>query len=521
MSIQVSDPQRFISVVASVLGGALPEQALHARLVDCGGDSIVAAALAARCFREYGVKVPVSFILRAPQLQAVLDYLIEHASSTAPAATVASGPAGRFAQNAAQQLIYFAHTVDASTTAYNIPLILRTPSAIPAARFQQAVSDAARQFPMVFSRFAQDNTGPWFEAGPAQDIAVQSFSSAGEAAAHFVQPFDLASGVLLRAGMVPFNGIETTLLLDFSHIAADGLSVGLFVQALKDQLTRSDISPAPRTFWAAAPEQTEAAAAFWQQRLQDVVARPLWPADRNSSAPLGYAVEYVLLDATLAADLRRLAARLGATPFSVMLLAYALLQISFTHEWRSHVGVVVSGRDQAELGDVFGMFVNAVIVPFALHTDGTVGAAVQALAEQFLGTLDYQSYPFQQQLHHVKNHNEQPRPTLDALLVYQNIDYQKIDVAGGRFRSFCEARKQAQLPQVIHVFDLAEQGYEIQWEYCPQRFDAETIAVFASNLQRILRRLVNASDATPLQTLIETAAPASQASPIAAADFDF
>ncbi|WP_159669583.1 condensation domain-containing protein [Andreprevotia sp. IGB-42] len=508
----------------AVFSNTLPDDVLEMRLVNCGGDSIMAATIAARCFRQYGVKVPVSVLLRAERLQEVVEYIAEHAVSSVPATPVAaSRPAGRFEQNAAQQLIYFAHTVDASTTAYNIPLLLRTASAIPAARFQQAVSDAARQFPMLFSRFTQDSTGLWFAPGAPHDIALQTFSTTGEAADHFVQPFDLGAGVLLRAGIVPFNGIETALLLDFSHIAADGLSVGLFIQALKAQLTGTQNTPETRAFWPEVESTPAGAEAFWQHRLQDVVAHPLWPADRQlpPAAPLGYAVEYLLIDATLAADMRSLAARLGTTPFSVLLLAYALLQTSFTHEWRSHVGVVVSGRADADLADVFGMFVNAVIVPFALDAEGPAGPAIHMLAEQFLGTLDYQNYPFQAQLHHVRNHNDSPRPTLDALLAYQNIDYQKIDLAGSRFRSFCEAKKMAQLPQVIHVFDLAEQGYEIQWEYCPHRFDADTIGVFTNNLLRILRRLTGSADTAALKTLIEAATSKTRATPIVAADFDF
>ncbi|GHD60868.1 condensation domain-containing protein [Jeongeupia chitinilytica] len=524
MSLSTIDPYGFTTLLNGVFPHPLPDDVLEMRLIHCGGDSILAATLAARCFRQYGVKVPVSLILRAERLHAVLDYIREHATG-APmdVAPQAATPLGRFAQNAAQRLIYYAHSVDAATTAYNIPLILRTAGAIPASRFQQAVTGAARQFPMLFSRFGQNAAGLWFEPGQPDEIALQTFSSIGAAAEHFVQPFDLGAGALLRAGIVPFNGIETVLLLDFSHIAADGLSVGLFVQALKDQLTGTRTEPEARTFWPQTRDVAPEAEAFWQQRLQDVVARPQWPTDRQyaASAPLGYAVEYLLIDAALAAGIRQRAAELGATPFSVLLLAYALLQTSFTHEWRSHVGVVVSGRDEAELADVFGMFVNTVIVPFALDDQGQAGLAIQTLAAQFLGTLDHQSYPFQTQLHHVKNRNDADRPTLDALLAFQNIDYQKNDVAGGKFRSFCEAKKMAQLPQVIHVFDLAEQGYEIQWEYCPQRFDADTVGVFTNNLLRILRRLVGSPASTALRTLIEAEAAETQAAPIVAADFDF
>lgn len=518
------DPHSFTTLLNGVFSHSLPDDVLETRLTHCGGDSILAATLSARCFRQYGVKVPVSLILRAERLHVVLDYIRDHATGAPIEAPVRADTVnGRFAQNAAQQQIYYAHRVDVATTAYNIPLILRTASAIPAARFQQAVTDAARQFPMLFSRFNQDPAGFWFELDQPGQIALQSYSSVGAAAEQFVQTFNLDGGALLRAGIVPFNGVETVLLLDFSHIAADGLSVGQFVRSLKDQLTGAYTAMDTRTFWPQTRDVAPETESFWQERLKDVVARPQWPTDRlhAATAPLGYEVELLLIDATLAAEIRLLAMQLGATPFSVLLLAYALLQTSFTREWSSHVGVVVSGRVEPEIADVFGMFVNTVIVPFALENQGQVGTAIQTMAAQFLATLDHQSYPFQAQLHHVKNRSDTVRPTLDALLVYQNIDFQKIEVAGGKFGSFYEAKKMAQLPQVVHVFDLAEQGYEIQWEYCPQRFDAGTIGVFTTNFQRILRRLVSSPASAALKTLIEPETHETQSGPIVAADFDF
>lgn len=160
MSPSTIDPHGFITLLNGVFPHPLPDDVLETRLIYCGGDSILAATLAARCFRQYGVKVPVSLILSTERLHAVLDYIREHATDAPVAASPqVATPLGRFAQNAAQRLIYYAHSVDSATTAYNIPLILRTASAIPATRFQQAVTDAARQFPMLFSRFSQNAAG--------------------------------------------------------------------------------------------------------------------------------------------------------------------------------------------------------------------------------------------------------------------------------------------------------------------------------------------------------------------------
>lgn len=524
MSTLPIDTSNFIKLVSTALSNTLPDNVLQTGLIECGGDSIIAANIAAHCFRQYGVKVPISYILRAERLQEVFDYIASHPdTSSKKAFTPDSVPAERFDQNASQQLVYVSGKLDESTTAYNIPLILRTGNAISPSSFQQAVSEAARRFPMLFSRFKQDKSGMWFEPGEPHDLPLQTFDTLCEAADQFVQPFSLSSGLHLRAGIVPFNGKETVLLLDLSHIAADGLSVGLFIQALKEHLTGSFYTPEATPFWPEVAGMPPGAEAFWQHCLQDVTVRPMWPADRQVAAgeSLGYAVEYLLIDATLAADIRSLASKMGTTPFSVLLLAYALLQINFTLEWHSHVGVVVSGRADADLADVFGMFVNTMIVPIALAEDEHIGPALHRLANQFLGMLDYQTYPFQKQLRHVKNHNDTSRPALDALLAYQNINYQRIELAGGKFRSFCEAKKMAQFPQVIHVFDLAEQGYEIQWEYCPKRFDAETIGVFAHNLHRILSELAVSSDTTTLKSLLEDKKFEAQATSIVTADFDF
>lgn len=524
----------FPELVACLLRVAVSDKILLSRFVELGGDSILASSLATLCVRKFGISVPISVVLKAARLQEVVAYIENRQAGPLADAPLEQGALlaeGPLLQSGSQKMVYFAHAIDPLTTAYNIPLILDLPGAVSTARFAQALNQAAEHFPMLYCRFFHGEGVQYYAWGRPSDIPVAVFASLEQASRDFVQPFDLAQPPLIRAAIVPFDGARTRLLLDISHIAADGMSVGLLVRTIRDYLLDAGAAigrpaalclpavPAASSRWRSEDE------AFWRETLRQVEVTPLWPADRPAShqaAPLGYAVARTSFDPALATEIKGVAQRYNTTPFTAMLLAFVLLQVSFSQKWDSHVGIVVNGRTDPETGDAFGMFVNTLILPFLLNGEMSVPAALDALALRFLSALDHQSYPLQSQMHHVKNGKSvTARPLLDALFVYQNIDYQKTDILGGRFRSFCEAKKMAQLPQVVQLFDLDEQGYDIQWEYCPKIYDAATIAIFGDHLKKIVRNLVCADATTQIAALMEWRTLEDTAAEIVAADFDF
>jgi Condensation domain/Phosphopantetheine attachment site len=504
------------SLLAELFPHSPVEVTLNNNLIQLGGDSIIAAAIAAHIHRLWSVNVSVKYILQLENF-AVLTACL-------PAQTVEREPQQQsistqevYHQTDEQKMVYLETFRQPGTTAYNIPIIAELPTALSPQVLQNAIQKTVKCFPAIFTRFYDAEGEFLFRYHGEETITVIRYDTLQQAEEQFVQPFDLEKDCLLRAAIVPFDGCLTRIMLDFSHIIADGLSIGHFIHQLKAALYQKPIVETEHTLfdysrWTeTADYQAKFANAekFWRRCLQPGIPKPHWPGIRHSpptqSGP-GYAMRQVQIDASLAADIRLKAEQHHVTTFTLFLLGWYLLQSNVTDTWNSRIGLVVSGRTEPEYYDTFGMFVNTLLLPVNFSGETSLQHALASLASETSAALEHQHYPFVRQIHLVQQQHE-PEPPLDALFAFQNIEYQKIELFGGYFRSFHQAKKMAQFGMVIQVFDLAEQGYDIQWEYMPEIFSASMVSSFLSQYQATMKNIANSETHHNLQQLlvVETA----------------
>ncbi|WP_167450534.1 MULTISPECIES: condensation domain-containing protein [Xenorhabdus] len=434
-----------------------------------------------------------------------------------------------FHQTDAQQMIYLELFRQPDTTAYNIPLIAVIPQAIAPQRFQQALQQAAERFPALFCRFYDENGQLLFRYTGTQTVPLQRYDNLQQGSAIFVQPYQLNKDLLLRAAIVPWDGQQTLLMLDFCHIAADGLSVGFFLRQLRAALLSiPQTEETPSLFaWSCWMQQAEyrieraEAEHFWHKRLSPAPKKPRWPLQQiPKSNGFGYAVQQVHLDSKLCSTIRSRARVEEVTPFTLFLLAWALLQSDVTECWQGRVGLVVSGRHAPAWQETFGMFVNTLLLPVDLEPQQSIADTLAALSQQTQQALANQHYPFIAQRELLQD--DETESPLDALFAFQNIDYQNIDFLGGQFRTFYEAKRMAQFGMVIHVFDRQQQGYEIQWEHAPECFSSSLVTSLLRRYQAILQALVTHPTHLPIiQCINDEDTTTSALSNVTTVDFNF
>ncbi|KVE31241.1 condensation domain-containing protein [Burkholderia sp. TSV86] len=532
----MTDTERaLLDTLRSILSVPLSNDDLAHGLLALGADSLQAAAFSASIHRRWGVRIPVARLLQLERVSDLFALLPPQTRPLPPAP--APDPTRTHAQSPAQRMVYLEHFRHPDTTAYNIPILAVLPQPVSPQQFSDALQEVAAGLPMLFARFHdEDGQFVWRFSEP-REIPVRRFADLREAREALVQPFRLDHDVLLRAAIVPFDGRQTCLMLDFSHIVADGVSIGLFVERLKAAINGAQREPraghrAASCIWQADDAwlaRQSAGRQFWQGLLSEIGPKPTWPGlpelPPRTAPGYGYAVQYTDLDERQADAFRALAKRSGSTPFILALLLLAALQAQLLHGWRNHLGVVVSGRGETDGFDSFGMFVNTLILPLPLDADRTVQEAIHLLHRHVLAALEHQTFPAADQVAMCgveRGAGDHDHPLLDVLFAFQNISYQRIDILGGYFRSFCEAKRMAQFALVLHCFDLGASGYQLQWEYCPHRFSHRSIATFSAMFTRLFQRLLTAEPSALLRELIEPPR-ADHAAPrlTATADFDF
>lgn len=495
----------FLKLVNSVLGRTVVKEDLSMSFLSLGGDSLQATNLVASIYANWGKRISVSSILDAESLIDVVPELPRNYQAETLSQTYKQKPGIKLPISDSQLAIYFEQLKRPRSTAYNIPIIASVERVVSMPSFEAALNKTLNEFDALLGSYTiQGGTVFFKQHDGLERISVETFESYDAAVEKFVRPFDLAAPPLVRAGIVPFDGECTQLILDFHHIAVDGFSIGLFVESLKNSFgeKEEDISLTPLSnylCWLQTADYKilkEYSAVYWKPLIQSGIARCEWAGNISKSNfrenVSGYNVQYFKLHADIAIGVKTKALDNKTTPFSIYFLAYILTQIHCNSGGNSSTAFVLSGRSNMPLLNVVGMLAKTAIYNFSIPDLLSISKALEYLRDTVNKIIENEEFDLSKVVRSISQSNSDA--PIDSLFVFQNITYHRQHFLGTNFRSFCEARKQSQFGQVVHLF-LQENGeYEVQWEYSPDRYSEYEIMYFGQVYRWYINKILEASD---------------------------
>jgi hypothetical protein len=140
----------------------------------------------------------------------------------------------------AQQRLWFLDQLEPGGSAYNISWTVRLRGELNQPAMQVAFDKLVARHETLRSRFPSEAGVPRQQVEAAVSIAVESISLPGapdekiraRLARLASQPFDLASGPMLRVHLLQLSAAEHILLVVIHHIVADGASMRILFREL-------------------------------------------------------------------------------------------------------------------------------------------------------------------------------------------------------------------------------------------------------------------------------------------------
>lgn len=374
--------------------------------------------------------------------QALLDRLLAEADPDARFDDIPPAPRGRpLPLSFPQRRLWFLDRMGVAGNAYTIPMNMRLDGPLDVAALERAIGAVLERHEALRTVFRDADGEPVQEVVaweprrlPVTDLSgLDAEAREAEAAARVEAAdraaFSLATGPLLRAGLLRLGPESHVLLLAVHHIAFDGWSVGIFLGELSAhyrafrsgrplRLPPLEVQYADFAAWQAGIFGREGASAeldFWRRRLAG--AKPLeLPADRPRPPVLGFRggrVDFHLPRGPWSAYEAE-ARRQGATPYMALLAAFAMLAARLTGETHVAVGTPVAGRDRAEIEPLIGFFVNSVVMATDLSGRPTVSEALARVRDAALDAFDHAQVPFERLVEEL-----QPERSLDRNPLFQ------------------------------------------------------------------------------------------------------
>lgn len=476
----------------------------EANFFQSGGDSLRAVALQLTINKELGQEVELSAIFEYPTPRLMAERLENGEASDAISP---APPADFYPATVSQQQLFLLNRMKGIGTAYNMPLCISFTGDLDHKRLSSALLSLLNRHEALRTSF-EIKDGKCVQRIVTDvhlklDFAQTTSDDPNVFAAGFTRPFDLSRPPLMQAKLVAHADGRHWLLLDFHHIAFDGVSVGIYLRELFALYGGEELEPLliqhkDVAAWEAtrADDIRTKHEGFWHE-LFDCPPESELPTDFQRPGHQDFKGETYRhrLDHEAAGALRKLAKEHGATLHQIFMASISILAGRWSDSEDICLGTSMSGRDRAGTAGIVGMFVRTLPTRLRPENGKAFSQLLGETKQQMLAIHEHGEYPISSLYEHLgANRGPGRHPLFDINFVMRNIG------ADDRFDLESLTAEVNSLQTGTAKFDLsiaaAEQGEEliIEVDYRTSLYRRETIARLTGHLCAILAAAASAPD---------------------------
>lgn len=331
----------------------------------------------------------------------------------------------------------------------------------------------------------------------------------------FTTPFDLEQKPPFRSCVLKCPNDVFEVLLCVHHIAADALSIPLFLQELEsnykalEQGSLIDVQPQLEYLDYAVWQQERAKQgmydkqlAYWQKQLSGIGQVHGIPTD--FARPQNVLGQLGIHDVSLTGEVhKKLMAHVENASHTLFSVVHTALS-AFLHRWSGDetitVGSPVSGRHQKELESMLGCFINSI----AIKTEPNVELSFNQFLTQVAGTvstaLEHQELPFDSIIETLPIERHLAiNPVFQIMLALQTGGQSQAKFHNLDLQASASQHSDAKLDLTLNVTNT-NNGLHISWQYAESLFSPETIESMANSFNYFVEQLLENPD-SPMANL--------------------
>ncbi|HLX19070.1 MAG TPA: amino acid adenylation domain-containing protein [Gaiellaceae bacterium] len=486
-----------------------------------GGHSLLAARLVGRVGRNHQVEVALGAFMQEPTVAALAREVASAERAAEPRLPPLVAKRGVRECSFAQERFLFIDQVMGASSAYNIPTALRVRGDLQLPALEMALTEIVRRHEILRTRFGEEDGRPVQLVVPAHPVTLPVVDLAGlpdaERAAEAKRfadaqtqaAFDPTTGPLFRAHVLRLEAREHILHLVFSHLVFDGWSKVVMFRELESLYNASvrrgrsglhepgvqygDFAEWQRSWLGG--ELLERELAHWRTALDGVPAALELPTDnpRPPVATLRGAWLRSSIPSDTVARLQELARSEGVTPYMVLLAAFDVLLARYTGQDDIVVGMPVDGRDQAELDDAIGVFVDTVVLRIDLSGEITFRQALDRVRSRMLDAIAHQRLPFERLVRALEPERLLGRHPLYQVMLTLVPPALSPGFAGLDVDEIPTERATSPIDLTVFIEPRGD-ALEAVWEYSTDLFDQTTVERLQQHFARVLEAAVSSPD---------------------------
>ncbi|MBG0833232.1 AMP-binding protein, partial [Planomonospora sp. ID67723] len=508
--------QAVAEIYRHILG--TPEPSIHDNFFDLGGHSLAATQAISRIHHGLHADLPLRAIFEHPTIAELAELIDQTRAENPPASTLENPPSltlwqgarpERIPLSSAQQRLWFLDQLTPGTTTYTVAGILALPATVDPTVLQAALTTITTRHESLRTSFPTDAHGPYQHIQPPPPhllphTRLEHPDQLHDLATELIaQPFDLATGPLLRTHLASTGPTDHHLIIAAHHIICDGWSLNVLLDELTtlstdfgtQHNTVRPLAPLPMQYaeftlwqqhWLTSPER-EHELTYWHHQLADPPPALDLPTDRPRPAIPSHrgATHTHTLPTELSTALTDLAQQRGSTLFMTLHAAFAVLLSRLSGQEDLIIGTPIANRTHPHLEPLIGFFANTLPLRTRLSDDPTFHTLLERTRTHTLNAYHHQHLPFEHLVEHLPLDRDPTRNPLFQVMFTLNpalpATITPLTTATAKF-------------DLTLTITPTPTGLHTAWEYNSDLFDAETITRYAQHFHTLLTHLTTHPD---------------------------
>lgn len=508
--IDLSKQQKYVAPttttevqVAAAFGEILdlPQIGITENFFEIGGHSLRATRLVNTIEAKTGVRIPVKVIFDKKTVQEIAKY-IEELQGLAEKETVipTAQKAAAYPIAAVQKGLYLINELEGDSVLYNMPECFEIQGEIDELQLAQAYQKLVNRHESLRTTF-KEKDGELMQY-IADQLAVQMITlhirekDVSTAYEDFITSFDLHQAPLMRLQLVRTEQTNY-LFLDMHHIISDGMSLAIAITDLiklynGETLTPLRIQYKDYSEWFS-QKDLSSQKAYWVNQFKDNLPvlnmpldfkRPKKQSFKGASLTQGLGGELSMAIETLAKTTQ-------TTEYMVFLSGLMVTLSQYCRQEDIAIGTAISGRTNADLEPIIGMFVNTLVIRGHVDQTLTYQAFLNQIKDTALNAYENQEYPFEELVKEVCLERDLSRnPLFDVIFAFQNNETFKGQMQGATIKSHTDVKSKIAKFDLTFNIDKTASEYELYLEYCSDLFKEETIIRLYEHFKTVMWAIV-------------------------------